>query len=76
MYEELLKIGKKYVGMAASIFIDAVLVGVNVDKNSITDKDLDAIAKVAVEKMINYGLAKEAYSDPVKRDILSLRKSV
>lgn len=75
MYEELLKIGKKYVGVSAPIFIDAVLAGANLDKNSITDKDLDAIAKVAVEKMRKYGLEEIAYGAPVKRDILALKKN-
>jgi len=72
MYEKRIKIGQKYVGISASIFIDAVLNDANINKKDITDKDLEAIAKSAVKKLNSYGLDANVYSEPVQKDILNL----
>lgn len=74
MYEELLEIGKKYFGVMAPKFIDAVLKEANIDKDSISSKDLDAIISVVIAKISDYGLSREAYEKPIIRDIKALNR--
>ena len=74
IYEGLLLICKKYVGVAAHIFLDGILEKVKIDKDDINEEDLNTIAKATVEKARNYGLAPGAYDKPITRDIMALKK--
>lgn len=73
LYEQLLLIAQKYVGVSAPVFVDALLADVHIDKTRIRPQDLEAIVQSAVKKLNSYGLDPRAYADPVRRDILSLR---
>ncbi len=74
IYEGLLLICKKYVGVAAQIFLDGILEKVKIDKDDINEEDLKTIAKAAVEKACNYGFTPEAYDKPITREIMALKK--
>lgn len=73
MYEQLILIAQKYVGVSAQVFLDAILADTHLDKARISPQDLGAITESAVKKLNSYGLDPHAYSGPLRRDILSLQ---
>jgi hypothetical protein len=73
MYEELLKIGRKYVGLVAVTFINAILKKTQVDKDALSDKDLDVIAQAAQAVIADYGLSPNTYGKVIAEEIMKLK---
>ena len=73
MYDEILTIAKKYLGVFGRIAILEILDKAKIDKEHIRPEDLEIIAKAFMERAHTHGLTPAGYDEAIKKDFLALK---
>jgi hypothetical protein len=73
MYENILTIAKKYLGVFGKIVILDILDKEKIDKDNIQAEGLDVIVNAFLERAHTHGLTPEGYDEPIRKDFLALK---